>query len=268
MLYSCAYFERPDIALDEAQEAKLHHICRKLRLRSGQHLLDIGCGWGGLAIVAAQHYGVRVTAITLSQRQADLATARVHASGLADLVSIQLMDYRELRVTEPFDAIASVGMSEHVGENQLAGYFKVASGVLKPGGVFLNHAIGEGVRPRRRIGPSFIEEYVFPDSDIPAIPQVLLAAESAGLEIRDVENLREHYALTLRQWVRRLEDQHDQALNFVDEATYRVWRLYMAGSAHAFSRGHLAVYQALLSKPDSAGEAHLPMTRRDWYAGA
>jgi cyclopropane-fatty-acyl-phospholipid synthase len=137
---------------------------------------------------------------------------------------------------------------------------------LKPGGVFLNHAIGEGVRPRKRVGPSFIDEYVFPDSDTPPISQVLLAAESTGLEVRDVESLREHYALTLRQWVRRLDDHHAEVLKFVDETTYRVWRLYMAGSARSFSRGHLSVYQALLSKPTANGESRLPITRRDWYS--
>jgi cyclopropane-fatty-acyl-phospholipid synthase len=266
MLYSCAYFERPGLTIDAAQEAKLQHICRKLRLHAGQHLLDIGCGWGGLAIFAAQHYGVRVTGITLSQRQLEFAATRVRASGLTDLVSIHLSDYRELAVVEPFDAIVSVGMSEHVGSAQLDGYFKTAARMLKPGGVFLNHAIGEGVRPRARVGPSFIEKYVFPDSDIPPIPRVVQAAEAAGLEVRDVENLREHYTLTLRQWVRRLEEQREQALCFVDEETYRIWRLYMAGSARGFSRGHLAVYQALLAKPDDAGNSHLPPTRRDWYA--
>jgi cyclopropane-fatty-acyl-phospholipid synthase len=266
MLYSCAYFERPELTIDAAQEAKLQLICRKLRLRAGQHLLDIGCGWGGLALFAAEHYGVRVTGITLSRRQWELASARVRASGLPDLVSILLSDYRELQVTESFDAIVSVGMSEHVGSDEFGGYFKTAARMLKPGGVFLNHAIGEGVRPRARVGPSFIEKYVFPDSDIPSIPRVVQAAEAAGLEVRDVENLREHYTLTLRQWVRRLEEHHKQALRFVDEETYRIWRLYMAGSAHGFNRGHLAVYQSLLSKPDDAGNSHLPPTRRDWYA--
>jgi cyclopropane-fatty-acyl-phospholipid synthase len=181
-------------------------------------------------------------------------------------VTIELRDYRELRGPESFDAIVSVGMSEHVGTTQLENYFCTASTLLKPGGVFLNHAIGEGVRPRPRIGPSFIEEYVFPDSEIPPLPAVLRAAEAAGLEVRDVENLREHYARTLRHWVQRLETAHDDALRFVNEPTFRVWRLYMAGSAHGFARGQLAVYQALLSKPDAEGNSHLPPTRRDWYA--
>lgn len=265
MVYSCAYFERPDASIDEAQTAKLRHICRKLRLRAGQRLLDIGCGWGGLAIFAAQHYGVSVTGITLSAAQAELATARIRAAGLEDRVTIELRDYRELNPRESFDAIVSVGMSEHVGRTRLPEYFRRAAVLLKPGGVFLNHAIAEGVRPRRRVGPSFIEAYVFPDSDIPPIPVVLDAAESAGLEVRDVENLREHYASTLRHWVKRLEAAHDQALWFVNEPTFRVWRLYMAGSAHGFDCGQLAIYQALLVKPDAGGRAHLPRTRADWY---
>jgi cyclopropane-fatty-acyl-phospholipid synthase len=265
MIYSCAYFERADLNLDEAQEAKLHLLCRKLRLRSGQRVLDIGCGWGALAIFAARHYGVHVTGITLSRKQADFASARVNAAGLERMVSIELKDYRELRVSDPFDAIVSVGMAEHVGAIQLTDYFKVAARLLRPGGTLMNHAIGEGVRPATRMGPSFIEEYVFPDSEIPPLPIVLQAAESAGLEVRDVENLREHYTLTLRHWVRQLEAAHAEAVELVGEATFRIWRLYMAGSAHGFARGRMAVYQTLLSKPDSEGHSHLPLTRRDWY---
>jgi cyclopropane-fatty-acyl-phospholipid synthase len=229
-------------------------------------VLDIGCGWGGFAIYAAQEHGVEVTGITLSREQADLAAARVRAAGLGGRVAILRRDYRELEAAGSFDAIVSVGMSEHVGRDHLAEYFAAGARLLKAGGVFLNHAIGEGVRPRPRQGPSFIEEYVFPDSDIPPLPAVARAAESAGLEIRDVENLREHYALTLRHWVRRLETAHEAARAFVDEASYRVWRLYLAGSAHSFDRGQLAIYQALLSKPDPAGRAHLPLTRGDWYS--
>jgi cyclopropane-fatty-acyl-phospholipid synthase len=258
-------FPHAGATLDEAQEAKLRHICRKLRLRAGQRLLDIGCGWGGLAIFAARHYGVRVTGITLSAQQLELATARIRAAKLEDKVTLALRDYRELAPRESFDAIVSVGMSEHVGCAQLANYLKTTSRLLRPGGVFLNHAIGEGIRPRPRVGPSFIEEYVFPDSDIPPIPLVLRAAETAGFEVRDVENLREHYMNTLRHWVRRLEAAHEAALSFVNEATFRVWRLYMAGSAQGFANGRLAVYQALLSKPDASGESHLPLTRDDWY---
>lgn len=240
-------------------------ICRKLRLQPGQRLLDIGCGWGGLAIYAAEKYGVTVTGITLSERQAELATARVRAAGLADKVSILQLDYRELPTAETFDALVSVGMSEHVGVNRLPEYFKSAMAHLKSGGIFLNHAIGEGVHRRLRAGPSFIDQYVFPDSDIPPIPVVVRAAEDAGFEVRDVENLREHYAFTLRHWVQRLELAHLKAGALVGEAAYRIWRLFMAGSAYGFARGQLVVYQTLLSKADETGNARLPLTRRDWY---
>jgi cyclopropane-fatty-acyl-phospholipid synthase len=265
MQYSCAYFENPDDPLGVAQTAKLRLLCRKLRLRPGQRVLDIGCGWGGFGIHAAQHHGVQVTGVTLSEKQASLATTRVRAAGLSGDVTMELRDYRELPDEPAYDAIVSIGMSEHVGRRNLPDYFAKAARMLKPGGVFLNHAISEGVRPRGDRGPSFIEEHVFPDSDIPALPIVLAAAESAGLEVRDVENLREHYRRTLRHWVARLEAGHDEARSLVDEGTYRVWRLFMAGSAHGFRTGQLAIYQALLAKPDAGGDARLPLTRRDWY---
>ena len=265
MLYSCAYFRSAEDDLGQAQIAKLDHLCRKLRLQRGQRVLDIGCGWGGFALFAARHYGVQVTGITLSLRQAELAAQRAKEAGLSGSVAIQLLDYRALADPAGFDAIVSVGMSEHVGTAQLPTYFRKAWSLLKPGGVFLNHAIGQGVRPRRRRGGSFLATYVFPDTEIPPIPTVLGAAETAGFEVRDVENLREHYRLTLRNWVRRLEAAHDQALEHVNEPTYRVWRAYLAGSAYGFAVGHLAIYQALLSKPDAQGRAHLPLTRQDWY---
>jgi cyclopropane-fatty-acyl-phospholipid synthase len=265
MIYSCAYFELPGNDLDLAQTAKLHHLCRKIRLQPGQRVLDIGCGWGGFAMFAARHYHAQVTGITLSRRQAEHASSLVRQAGLDGNVEIVQRDYRELGEPETYDAIVSVGMSEHVGRKCLEDYFKAAGALLKPDGVFLNHAIGEGVRPRPRHGPSFMDEYIFPDSDVPPICTVLQAAESAGLEVRDVENLREHYALTLRHWVRRLESSHEAALHFVDEPTFRAWRLYLAGSAHGFERAQLAVYQALLSKPDRQGRSCLPLTRRDWY---
>lgn len=265
MVYSCAYFagERDD--LDAAQLAKLDHLCRKLRLKPGQRLLDIGCGWGGLAIHAARHYGVSVLGVTLSANQAAYGQARAAEERLSDRVTIKLQDYREIAAAAHFDAVVSVGMSEHVGTEKLPDYFRTVHGLLKAGGVFLNHAIGGGCRFRPAKGPSFIDEYVFPDSDIPPIQTVLNSAAGVGFEVRDVENLREHYALTLRHWVHRLESSHEAALGFVGEPTYRIWRLYMAGSAAGFARARLAVYQALLSKPDPAGGSRLPLTRNDWY---
>ncbi|PYK38761.1 MAG: class I SAM-dependent methyltransferase [Verrucomicrobia bacterium] len=268
MVYSCAYFESPEDDLDAAQEHKLDYLCRKLRLRPGQRLLDVGCGWGTLLIHAAKHFGVRAEGITLSEPQVSWARARIAEAGLTNNVTIQLRDYREIsaQAGEIYDAIVSVGMAEHVGRERLPDYFRAVHRALKPGGVFLNQAIGENIvpRPDNRNG-SFIERYVFPDGDIPPLPITLRAAESAGFEIRDVENLREHYMLTLRHWLARLEAHHAEALSFVDETTYRIWRLYLAGAGHGFRRGHIAVYQALLAKLNPAGQTSLPLTRHDWY---
>jgi cyclopropane-fatty-acyl-phospholipid synthase len=269
MVYSCAYFESPDDDLEKAQEKKLDYICRKLRLRPGQRLLDIGCGWGALVIHAAKNFGVRAEGITLSEPQAKWTRARIAEAGLSNNAIVDVRDYRGIGAngSEAYDAIVSVGMAEHVGRERLMDYFRLVHRALKPGGVFLNQAIGEGIvaRPDNRNG-SFIEQYVFPDGDIPPLPIMLAAAESAGLEIRDVENLRAHYALTLHHWLCRLEGNHAQALAFVDEPTYRIWRLYIAGSAHAFRRGNIAVYQTLLSRADAANRSNLPLTRIDWYA--
>jgi cyclopropane-fatty-acyl-phospholipid synthase len=270
MVYSCAYFKSPSDPLDIAQEQKLDYICRKLRLRAGQRLLDIGCGWGALVIHAAKNFGVHAEGITLSQRQAEWARSRIAEAGLENKAKIELRDYREIAATsELYDAIVSVGMAEHVGRERLLDYFAAAHRALKPGGVFLNQAIGEDIiaRPGKPegFGGSFIEQYVFPDGDIPPLPIMLRAAESSGFEIRDVENLREHYALTLRRWLRRLEAHHDEALRYVAEETYRVWRLYIAGSAHGFRSGHIAVYQTLLAKLGPSGQTNLTLTRDEWY---
>ncbi len=268
MVYSCAYFESPDDGLDAAQEHKLDYLCRKLRLRPGQRLLDVGCGWGALLIHAAKHFGVRAEGITLSEPQVSWARARIAETGLTNNVTIQLRDYREISAQggEIYDATVSVGMAEHVGRARLPDYFHAVHHALKPGGIFLNQAIGESIvpRPDNRNG-SFIEHYVFPDGDIPPLPIMLRAAESAGFEIRDVENLREHYALTLRQWLARLEAHHAEALSFVDETTYQIWRLYLAGAGHGFRRGRIAVYQTSLAKLGPAGQTNLPLTRNDWY---
>jgi cyclopropane-fatty-acyl-phospholipid synthase len=268
MVYSCAYFRSPGDDIEAAQEQKLDYLCRKLRLQGGQRLLDIGCGWGALVMHAAKHFGVRAEGITLNQPQAEWACARIAKAGLENQARVDLRDYRRITAKgrELYDAIVSVGMAEHVGRERLPDYFAAAPRALKPGGVFLNQAIGEGIvpRPNNRDG-SFIEQYVFPDGDIPPLPVMLAAAESAGFEIRDIENLREHHALTLRHWLRRLEACHEEALRFVDEATYRVWRLYIAGSAHGFRSGHIAVYQTLLAKLDPSCQMNLPLTRDDWY---
>ncbi len=266
MVYSCAYFHSLDEDLDTAQERKLDYLCRKLRLCPGQRLLDVGCGWGGLVMHAAERYGVDATGITLSAAQADLANQRVAAAGLAGRCRVEVCDYRQAGAPqEGYDALVSVGMFEHVGAALLPTYFAHALRLLRPGGVFLNHGIANRATNQPQHGPSFSDTYVFPDGELVPINGTLCAAEEAGFEVRDVESLREHYALTLRHWVHRLEAHHDRALQLVDEPTYRVWRLFMSGSAHGFCVGSINVYQTLLVKPGEGGCSGLPLTRADWY---
>jgi cyclopropane-fatty-acyl-phospholipid synthase len=264
MQYSCAYFRTPDDDLTAAQEAKLDHICRKLRLREGDRLLDIGCGWGGLLEHAAKRHGVTGIGITLSEPQAELANERLRRAGVAGRVRVEVRDYRE--VEGLFDKIVSVGMVEHVGEAKLREYFAQTARLLEPGGVFLNHGITTSATTDSSPGRGgFVARYVFPDGELQPISAVLEAAEVEGFEVRDVESLREHYARTLRCWVANLEAAHDEAVRATDEVTYRIWRLYMAGSAHNFHAGNLNVYQTLLHRP-TGGPSPLPPTRADWYA--
>jgi cyclopropane-fatty-acyl-phospholipid synthase len=265
MVYSCAYFATPQTDLDSAQTAKLDYICRKLRLRPGQKLLDIGCGWGGLVMYAAQNYGVEATGITLSQPQADLACERIAEAGLSDHCRIEVCDYREFGEPQSFDALVSVGMFEHVGQTKLPAYFKQAYNLVKPGGVFLNHGIASRAGDPPSSAPNFNETYVFPDGELVPINVTLHMAEESGFEVRDVESLREHYALTLRNWVSRLETNHTEALRYVDEFKYRIWRLFMSGSVHGFNTGVNNIYQSLLVRPDQGGSSGLPLTRGDWY---
>ena len=269
MIYSCAYFAQPDATIDIAQEAKLELLCRKLRLRPGERLLDVGCGWGGLVVYAAERYGVDALGITLSPPQAELARARIAEAGLAHRCRVELADYREVDEA-PFDKIVSVGMVEHVGGAHLPVYFHKLARLLRPGGAFLNHGIASNGHPTTRaerllLGRGrFLQRYVFPDSDLPPFHATARAALGAGLELRDVESLREHYALTLRQWLARLERQRGEAIRAASEEVYRIWRLYLAGSAAEFERAGIAVYQALYVKPD-AGKSGLPLGRDDWY---
>jgi len=264
MVYSCGYFEKPEDSLDEAQERKLDYLCRKLRLRPGERLLDIGCGWGGLLMHAAREYGVRAVGITLSRPQAELANKRIREAGLVDQCRVDVRDYREIEEPEGYDKLVSVGMFEHVGESQLSEYFSRSWRLLRPGGVFLNHGISRAISELKRTGPSFVDTYVFPDGELLPISTTLRVAETSGFEVRDVESLREHYALTLRHWVRRLEAEREAACRTVDEVVYRTWRLYMSGSAHGFETGRINVYQVLLAKPER-GRSGLPLTRHDWY---
>jgi len=262
MVYSCAYFSTPDEDLDSAQERKLDYICRKLRLRPGERLLDIGCGFAALIMHAVAHYGVQAVGITLSVRQAEVARQRLREAGLNDRCRVEVSDYRDIDHELQYDKIVSVGMFEHVGEAHLPEYFSRAWALLRPGGVFLNQGISYSATYRRR-GPSFSDRYVFPDGDLVPISTSLRAAELSGFELRDVESLREHYALTLHHWVQRLEAHQAEARRITDDITYRIWRLYMAGSAHGFRTGRMNIYQVLLSKP-LHGHG-LPLTRADWY---
>jgi cyclopropane-fatty-acyl-phospholipid synthase len=263
MVYSCAYFATPEQDLDSAQERKLDYTCRKLRLRRGERLLDVGCGWGGLIMHAAAHYGVEAVGITLSVPQAEQARQRLREAGLHDRCRVEVSDYRDFEHGQPYDKIVSVGMFEHVGEAFLPEYFSRAYELLRPGGIFLNHGIAYSVTCHRQ-GPSFTDRYVFPDSDLVPIHTTLRAAELSGFEVRDVESLREHYALTLHNWVQRLEAHAEEARRITDDTTYRIWRLYMAGAAHRMRKSRLNVYQTLLAKPLS-GRSGLPLTREDWY---
>ena len=265
MVYSCAYFESPEIDLDTAQQAKLEHICRKLSLKPGERFLDIGCGWGALVIHAARHYGVRAHGVTLSPQQLKVAQERIEQEGLGDRVSVELLDYRDLPGESQYDKIASVGMFEHVGLKNLPVYFATVHRLLKPHGLFLNHGIthdSEGWEPN--ISTQFINRYVFPDGQLDTVSNVQRVMEHEKFEIFDVEGLRPHYALTLRHWVARLEANRSRALQHVNEATYRVWRLYMAACALDFEAGEISIYQVLASKR-ARGTPDLPMTRRHLY---
>jgi len=276
MAYSCAYFRSEDEDLDKAQEDKLEHLCRKLRLRPDERLLDIGCGWGSLAIYAAQHFGVQVLGVTLSEPQAALARERITAAGLEERCRIEVRDYRDLDGRGPFDKVVSVGMFEHVGRAQLRRYFATVYGLTRPGGLFLNHGIAEAAQrplPWRtrwterlllRSG-TFVQTYVFPDGELIPPGETIRVAEGAGFETRDVENLREHYTLTRRHWVHRLEVAHSEAARLVGERTYRVWRFYMSGAARAFATNTNQLIQALYSRPHADGTSEVPLTRADLY---
>jgi cyclopropane-fatty-acyl-phospholipid synthase len=259
MVYSCAVWEDESVGLEAAQEAKLDLVCRKLALQPGMRLLDVGCGWGSLALHAAQRYGVQVVGITLSQEQAVLARKRVAEAGLTENVDIRIQDYR-LVDDGPFDAISSVGMAEHVGRAKLPGYAADLAELLRPGGRLLNHAISWDAGKTTWEDDSFIARYVFPDGELVSIGDMLNALTTADLEVLDVEALRRHYALTLREWVRNLDDHWDEAVALTSEGRARVWRLYMSGSALGFEAGKMGINQVLLQRRGGTP----PPLRRDW----
>ena len=269
-VYSCAYFRRADDTLEIAQEQKLDHICRKLQLAPGERFLDIGCGWGALVMRAAQRFGVNALGITLSQNQYEYARARIRAAGLEGRCEVRLLDYRDVPEEGSFDKIASVGMFEHVGRKNFPVYFSKIFRLLKPGGLVMNHGITHNQPGQRELGSDigeFVDRYVFPGGELAHVSQVLAAMSNEGLEPWDVESLRPHYGRTLWEWVNRLEENRAAAVAAVGERIYRVWRIYMAGSAHAFERGWLSVYQVVAGKARPDGTLALPATRDHIYAG-
>jgi cyclopropane-fatty-acyl-phospholipid synthase len=268
MVYSCAYFRGEADSLADAQARKLDHICRKLRLAPGESFLDIGCGWGGLVFWATEHYGVNATGITLSQHQFEHVEREIATRGLEGRVRVQLLDYADLPDDALYDKIASIGMFEHVGPRRFAQYFGKIRRVLKPGGFVLNHGITHNVLGATALGSGigdFVEEYVFPGGQLAHVAAVSEAMAREGLELVDAEALREHYAKTLWCWLDGLEANAEAARAEVGEEKFRVWRVYLAGSAHAFERGWLSLWQLLAGKPMPDGRLPHPWTREYMY---
>jgi cyclopropane-fatty-acyl-phospholipid synthase len=262
MVYSCAYFDAPGDSLEDAQIRKLDVICRKLRLQPGDRMLDIGCGWGSLMIHAAANYGARVVGVTLSEEQAAFARRRVVEAGLSDQCEVRIQDYREV-ADGPYDKIVSVGLFEHVGSSQLERYMKTVTDLGTPGGLALHHGICR-VHEEDESPNTFIQRYVFPDGELHKVATVIAAAEKAGQEIRDLESMREHYALTLRHWVANLAENREAAVAEVGVERERVWRLYMTASALAFERGDVSIHQLLVAIP--GGQHPLELARPGFVA--
>ncbi len=274
MVYSCAYYQRGDEDLATAQLQKLDHVCRKLRLAPGQRLLDIGCGWGALVIRAAQRFGVQAVGITLSRNQYELARERVERAGLSRQIDIRLQDYRDVPAEGGFDRIASIGMFEHVGLANLGAYFRQIHDLLKPGGIAMNHGITASTVDSRWVGMGageFIDRYVFPNGELPHVSRAISELSAAGLELADAESLRRHYALTLAAWSAAFE-RHQSALQAIaGERITRIWRVYLAGCAHAFAHGWINLYQLLAFRPTVAPrglQSPLPLTRDYMYRDA
>jgi cyclopropane-fatty-acyl-phospholipid synthase len=262
MTYSCAVFATPDTELADAQAAKYDLVARKLALRPGMRLLDVGCGWGGMAMHAARNYGVHAVGVTLSHRQAEWARAAVSEAGLDDRVEIRIQDYRDV-YDGPFDAISSIGMFEHVGGAKLDEYFSRLYALLRPQGRLLNHGIGRRPGRPKLARRGFIARYVFPDGELHEVGTVVSRVQSAGFEVRDVEGLREHYGQTLRHWVANLEANWDEAVRLVGPGRARVWRLYMAASAMNFEGARTQIHQVLAVRNDASGDSGMPR-RPDW----
>ncbi len=264
LVYSCAHFEHPQMSLDEAQEAKLDLICRKLKLSPGESLLDIGCGWGALLRWAAKHYGANGYGITLSQEQLEFNRRRIAEAGLQDKLRVELLDYRDLPKAPTFDKIVSVGMVEHVGIKNYPIYFQSALSALKPGGLFLNHGINSSVPHNgSSLGERFIDRYIFPDGELATLSTILTAAEAAGWEVVDVDAWRPHYAKTLRCWAENFDRAFERGTAVVGERKALVWKLYLIGCSLGFQRNFMGICQTLLRRREDA-DWNLPLTRAGW----
>jgi cyclopropane-fatty-acyl-phospholipid synthase len=268
MVYTCAYYRDPDGKLEQAQQDKLDHVCRKLELQAGETLLDIGCGWGSLAMWAARHYGVRAHGVTLSRAQADYATESIRRDGLQDTCRVEYLDYRDLPADVIYDKIAAVGVIEHVGKGNYPAFFGGVRARLKDGGLYLNHGIVHDFHWKHTSQTEFLYRHVFPNGDLAGLSETLTEMERAGWEIADVEGLRLHYARTCRQWVERLDARANEARALAGERIYRTWRLYLTCSAVAFEGGSLGLYQVLMRKHRDPHVGYAPRTREPLYERA
>lgn len=269
MVYSCAYYRTGDETLETAQEQKLDHILRKLMVRPGERLLDIGCGWGALILHAAKKYGAIATGITLSRQQYEVARQRILDEGLEGRCEVRLQDYREFSGERMFDKITSVGMFEHVGLRNLHTYFACIQRLLKDGGLALNHGITATDPESRWVGMGageFIHRYVFPHGELPHISVVLREMARAGLEVSDVESLRRHYAMTCREWANRIDANREHAVAAASEMHFRIWQIYLAGCAFGFEHGWMNIYQLLACKGGALSLETLPLTREYMYS--
>ena len=265
MVYTCAYYRDPDGKLEQAQQDKLDLVCRKLDLKAGETLLDIGCGWGSLSIWAAQNYGVRAYGVTLSRAQATYASARIRREGLEDRCRVECLDYRDLPADPRYDKIAAIGIIEHVGIPNYPAFFAGVRDRLKDGGLYLNHGIVHEFHWKFTSQTEFLYRHVFPNGDLAALSETLTEIERAGLEIMDVDGLRLHYARTCRHWVERLRERADEARAIVGERIYRTWLLYLTCSAASFADGWIGLYQVLTRKHRDPAVDPAPRTREYMY---
>ncbi|MEO3861078.1 class I SAM-dependent methyltransferase [Acrocarpospora sp. B8E8] len=265
MAYTCATYPTPDATLEQAQHTKFDLVARKLDLKPGMRLLDVGCGWGSMVRHAAREYGVKALGVTLSRQQAEWAQKAIAEEGLGELAEVRFLDYRDVAESD-FDVISSIGLTEHIGRDQLANYFSFLHSKLKPGGRLLNHCITRPTGKEKTINKGgFINRYVFPDGELESVGTLIREMEDTGFEIRHEENLREHYALTLRDWCHNLDDHWDEAVREVGQGTARVWRLYMAGCIVGFERNKIQLHQVLGVRLDDEGASYVPLRPSlDW----